>query len=112
MSSDLQPSLEPPQLVLPRVSIDLEVHPQSNHILAFAAVSPTAAAALKYDRGDLSAALLALDDYCSEAEYVVGHNILDFDLPQLAAAAPGLRLLKKPLIDTLRLNPLAFPKNP
>lgn len=112
MSSDLRTSLEPPQLVVPRVSIDLEVHPQSSHILAFAAVSPTAAVALKYDRGDLSAALLALDDYCSEAEYVVGHNILDFDLPQLAAAAPGLRLLKKPLIDTLRLNPLAFPKNP
>ncbi len=112
MKRDPNPNIEPHEIGLPRVSIDLEVNPQSNRIFAFAAVSPTATAALTYGRGDLRAALLALDKYCAEAEYVVGHNILDFDLPHLAAAAPGLRLLQKHPIDTLRLNPLAFPKNP
>jgi len=43
---------------------------------------------------------------------VLGHNLLGHDLPFLAALAPGLRLLKKPVIDTLYLSPLAFPENP
>ena len=40
------------------------------------------------------------------------HNLIDFDLPHLQAANPGLRLLRLPAVDTLRLNPLAFPRNP
>ena len=38
--------------------------------------------------------------------------MIAFDLPCLAAAKPDLRLLKLPSIDTLRLSPLAFPRNP
>ena len=44
--------------------------------------------------------------------FLLGHNLIDFDLPHLAAALPGLRLLKLPAVDTLRLSPLAFPRNP
>ncbi|MEQ8990771.1 MAG: hypothetical protein RLO46_02975, partial [Pseudomonadales bacterium] len=32
--------------------------------------------------------------------------------PHLAAADPALELLKLPDVDTLRLSPLAFPRNP
>ena len=46
------------------------------------------------------------------ADFVLGHNLIDFDLPHLRAADPGLRLLDLPAVDTLRLNPLAFPRNP
>ena len=35
-----------------------------------------------------------------------------FDAVQLTAAKPDLQLLKLPMVDTLRLNPLAFPRNP
>ena len=42
----------------------------------------------------------------------LGHNLIDFDLPHLQAANPRLRLLQLPAVDTLRLNPLAFPRNP
>src|SRR5690606_24319722 len=42
----------------------------------------------------------------------LGHNIIHFDLPHLRAARPDLRLLSKPVVDTLQLNPLAFPRNP
>ncbi|MYH42768.1 MAG: hypothetical protein F4131_03585, partial [Acidimicrobiaceae bacterium] len=42
----------------------------------------------------------------------MGHNIIKFDLPHLQAAAPGLGLLGMPVVDTLWLNPLAFPANP
>ena len=68
--------------------------------------------ALVHSGGDLNSALKNLDDYCSGADFIVGHNILDFDLPQLAGADPALALLQKAPIDTLRLNPLAFPRNP
>ncbi|WP_246249312.1 RecQ family ATP-dependent DNA helicase [Chelativorans alearense] len=57
-------------------------------------------------------ALLQLDDFAETAGFLLGHNILAFDLPHLEAAANDLRLLRKPAIDTLWLNPLAFPKNP
>ena len=41
-----------------------------------------------------------------------GHNLIDFDLPYLSAANPNLRQPQLPAVDTLRLNPLAFPRNP
>ena len=45
-------------------------------------------------------------------DFLLGHNLIDFDLPHLRAANPDLRLLQLPAVDTLRLNPLAFPRNP
>ena len=42
----------------------------------------------------------------------MGHNLIAFDLLHLQAASPDLRLLQLPAVDTLRLNPLAFPRNP
>lgn len=46
------------------------------------------------------------------AAFVLGHNIVAFDLAHLSAADPNLKLLALPAVDTLRLNPLAFPRNP
>ena len=57
-------------------------------------------------------ALLELDKIASEANFVLGHNLLGHDLPILQALAPQLQLLQKPVIDTLYLSPLAFPENP
>ena len=48
----------------------------------------------------------------AEADHLVGHNILAFDLPQLRALHAGLGLLDMPALDTLHLNPLAFPAHP
>ena len=53
-----------------------------------------------------------IQPWADDAAFLLGHNLIAFDLPQLRAAQPNLRLLGKPVIDTLRLNPLAFPKNP
>ena len=44
-------------------------------------------------------------------EFVPGHNLIHFDLPHLHAATPQLRLHNVPAVDTLMLNPLAFPLN-
>ena len=56
--------------------------------------------------------LRALDEFSGHARGVLGHNILDHDLPILARLQPDLKLLNKPVIDTLFLSPLAFPENP
>ena len=63
-------------------------------------------------RRGLARALAKLDDLADGAEFLLGHNLIDFDLPHLQAANPRLRLLRLPAVDTLRLNPLAFPRNP
>ncbi len=53
-----------------------------------------------------------LDRLAEGAEFLLGHNLLDFDLPLLSRLEPGLALLRLPVVDTLFLSPLAFPKNP
>jgi ATP-dependent DNA helicase RecQ len=94
------------------VSLDLEIDPTTGRLFAFAATRGGDEAPLVHSGGNLAAALRSLDSYCSGADFLVGHNIIDHDLAHLAAADQGLALLALPAIDTLRLNPLAFPRNP
>ncbi|MXX40228.1 MAG: RecQ family ATP-dependent DNA helicase [Gemmatimonadetes bacterium] len=94
------------------LSLDLEVGKQDHRIHAFAAVRPDVDQPLVFHDGDLATALVELDDFADGADFLLGHNLIDFDLPHLEAAKPDLRLLKLPAVDTLRLNPLAFPRNP
>jgi len=61
---------------------------------------------------NLNRALARLDELADGSALVLGHNLIAFDLPHLRAANPKLRLLRLPAVDTLRLNPLAFPRNP
>jgi len=60
----------------------------------------------------MAAALDRLEAELGDARHLIGHNILRHDLPHLAAMRPGLARLAKEPIDTLWLNPLAFPRNP
>lgn len=55
---------------------------------------------------------MKLDAFADAVAFLLGHNLIEFDSIHLAAAMPDLRLLKLPMVDTLRLNPLAFPRNP
>ncbi|MCL2021849.1 MAG: RecQ family ATP-dependent DNA helicase [Betaproteobacteria bacterium] len=61
---------------------------------------------------NLDDVLLRLDTLAEGAGFVLGHNIIEHDLPVLQRAAPHLALLQLPVIDTLRLSPIAFPQNP
>ena len=94
------------------LSLDLEVGKQDRRIHALAAVRPNVDQPLVFRGGDLAAALAKLDEFAAGADFLLGHNLIDFDRPHLKAAKPDLRLLKLPTVDTLRLNPLAFPRNP
>lgn len=94
------------------VSLDLEVGIHDSRIHQFAAVQGDTGKALVHQRGDLAPALEKLDAFAQAAAFLLGHNLIAFDLPHLRAANANLRLLQMPAVDTLRLNPLAFPRNP
>ena len=94
------------------VSVDLEVDPKSARIFDLAAVAHEHNAPTIRGNGDMGKAISKLDDFCRGFDHVIGHNILRHDLPHLAAASPRFVALAEAPIDTLRLNPLAFPRNP
>ena len=99
------------------VSVDLEVGKHDGRIFALAAIDEESGAALTFPKGSLRGtglrqALAQLDDFAREGSCLVGHNLIDFDIRHLEATAPELRLLGMPVLDTLRLSPLAFPANP
>jgi len=97
------------------LSLDLEVSVQDHRIHKFAAVRQDTGQTVIYpdDGGDsLNVALAKLDELVDGADFLLGHNLIDFDLPRLQAVSPDLQLLRWPAVDTLMLNPLAFPRNP
>ena len=97
------------------LSLDLEVSKRDDRIHALAAIRTDRDQSLVFGdlhAGTLAGALIHLDDFADGANFLLGHNLIDFDLPHLRAANRDLRLLRLPAVDTLRLNPLAFPRNP
>ena len=96
------------------LSVDLEVGVRDRRIRALAAVRGNTDKSLKFaaSPGALASALAKLDGLADGADFLLGHNLIAFDIPVLQAANPGLGLLRLPVVDTLRLNPLAFPRNP
>ena len=95
------------------IALDLEVAKETGHIYRFAAIrGDKPEAPFLYAGGGLVRALEKLDDFAEGAAFLLGHNVIAFDLPKLYETAPQLRLLRLPVIDTLRLSPLAFPRNP
>ena len=75
------------------LSIDLEVGVRDARIHGFAAVRGDTGQSFVYHKGDLAAALAKLDDFAKETAFLLGHNLIGFDAPHLAAAKPDLRLL-------------------
>ena len=94
------------------LSLDLEVGVQDGRIRALGAIRSDTGERLPHSSGELAEALQKLDALADGADFLLGHNLIEHDLPHLAAAKPGLRLLELPAVDTLRLSPLAFPRNP
>ena len=97
---------------------DLEVVPaqdkQLARIIKLGALRPDTSHRLELNisRNNLTPALNQMDQLSDGAAWVLGHNIIDHDLPLLKLTAPTLALHRLKVIDTLRLSPLAFPRNP
>jgi ATP-dependent DNA helicase RecQ len=94
----------------PYCSLDLETN-ENGEIFAMGAIFKDKTFQRKAPF-DIRRALAELDDFASDAVYLLGHNILRHDLPICRAIAPDLEFLNKPVVDTLFLSPLAFPENP
>ena len=93
--------------------LDLEVDPSDKRILKIGALRPDTNTFLHFQgKFDLARALDDLDRLAMGASFVLGHNVIRHDLNLLKAQAPGLKLLELPVVDTLALSPLAFPRNP
>ena len=73
---------------------------------------PDSGDCLSMSRRPKGRSLERFDRLAENALFLLGHNIIDFDIPYLQTFNPRLRLLKLPMVDTLRLNPLAFPQRP
>ena len=94
------------------ISVDLEVNPASAKVFALAAVYADDRPAIVVRKPPIEPALDRLEQELAGVEHVLGHNILRHDLPHLLALRPQLAEMFGAPIDTLWLNPLAFPRKP
>ncbi len=94
------------------MSLDLEISRDDGSLLAAAAFRPDTGDSLSMSGSPSASSLQRLERVAAGAQFLLGHNIIAFDIPHLQALNPSLSLLKLPVVDTLRLNPLAFPRHP
>lgn len=104
-------SEDTPPLLERCLSVDLEVDPKTAAIFDVAAVRHDGLAVTKAKCG-LARSLDLLEAALDDVSFILGHNILRHDIEHLVAARPHLREKMEAPIDTLWLNPLAFPRNP
>ena len=94
------------------VSLDLEISPDDSTLMAAAAYRPDTGASLSLSNRPSHGSLQQLDRIADGAQFLLGHNIIKHDLPHLQNYNHDLQLLNLPVVDTLRLNPLAYPQRP
>lgn len=96
--------------------IDLEVNPDTQTVFQIGAYRPDLNLSFESRRfknnSGFQSALQEMEHLANGANYLMGHNLLAHDLPYLQKFASHLSWLNLPIIDTLRLSPLAFPENP
>ncbi len=94
------------------LSLDLEVSVDDGRLMAAAAYRPDTGESLSMSDHPSGGSLQRLERISEGSQFLLGHNVIAFDIPHLKAFNPDLGILKLPVVDTLRLNPLAFPRHP
>ncbi len=94
------------------LSLDLDFSVEDGSLLAAAAYRPDNGESLSMSEHPSGGSLQHLERIAEGSQFLLGHNIIALDIPHLRALNPELELLKLPVVDTLRLNPLAFPRHP
>ena len=95
------------------LSLNLEID-QDSRLIAVAACRPDTGDELHFesDHARHPASIRRIDHLSQGAAFIMGHNILNFYVSHLRAINPDLDLLRLPVVDTLWLNPLAYPRRP
>ncbi len=93
------------------VSLDLEVDRQGG-VHGIGLVQGEKTFAWQGRPPDFASQAGLLEQMAEGADFLLGHNILEHDLPVLRRHLPDSPLYSLPVIDTLFLSPLAFPQNP
>ena len=77
------------------LSLDLEVSIRDGRIRALAGVRPDIGQSLVFPaaRGGLAAALARLDHLSEGADFLLGHNLIAFDIPHLQTSEPKLAIV-------------------
>ena len=70
------------------LSIDLEVGVRDGRIHRFAAVRGDTRQSFVFEKGDLAAALDKLDAFAEGSAFLLGHNLIGFDLPHPFTGEP------------------------
>ncbi|MFA7666232.1 MAG: RecQ family ATP-dependent DNA helicase, partial [Burkholderiaceae bacterium] len=97
------------------LSVDVESDPgRADRIFRIGAVRSDREAALDVAvaRSSRETVVRRLNEFAAGADIVAGHNLRRHDLPALVGQFSGLALRELPVVDTLELSPLAFPRNP
>lgn len=96
------------------IALDLELD-HAKRLAMVGAASTEGATFAREPRGAAAPttdALRELDAFVGEAQLWCGHNVIWHDRPWLREHAPQLRLLQRPVVDTLVLSTLAFAEHP
>lgn len=94
------------------LAVDLEVDPSAARVFAMAAVRYDGRTVLNTRGTPTDRQLDELEASIEAMDHPIGHNFLHHDMEHLIAARPRLSRVMEAPIDTLWLNPLAFPRNP
>lgn len=109
--STLPPSIGP--LLSKVLVLDLEIHPEEDRLLKIGAIKVAPRREMGFKGSfDPAASLDRVAEWGKSADYLLGHNMAEHDLPWISGHFPGHPLTTLPVIDTLFLSPLAFPTNP
>lgn len=92
------------------VAIDVERNPSTGHSYAMAAVRGTKENQQVIKSNNLFDFVNQIDRFIKPTDFIIGHNIIGYDLEILKLNDPRVEKYLTRAIDTLWLSPLAFPK--
>lgn len=108
--SEQRKGVDPGALLSRALLLDLEVSPVGRLLKIGAAIgSLTLSRSGAIVPQSLAAEIARLS---SHAECLLGHNLVEHDIPILRRRLPEHPLFRLPIIDTLILSPICFPENP
>lgn len=91
------------------VGLDIEVDPQTATIFAMVAIKQSTGEKIDNRNRNIQEFLNKLENLLGQSDYLIGHNLLKFDLEHIIARQSDFSKYLNRSIDTLWLSPLAFP---